>query len=109
MLMPYLESREKSWSEEGLNAILAFKPTAKKNPVWILFLTRRPCQFSATLNNFFSLNNRKVSIQYGWNVNASIQVARISFITNVQIKHQAHEIIRFKMDTPFGGSISCGS
>jgi hypothetical protein len=108
MLMPYLESREESSSEEGSDAILAFKPTAKKNPFWILFLRRRPCQLTPALNNSLSLNNRKISIQYGWNVNASIQVARISFITNVQIKHQAHEIIRLKMDTPFGGSIFNG-
>ncbi len=109
MLMPYLESREESWNEKGSNAILPFKSMAKKNPLLILLiLRRRPCQLTPAFNNSFFLNNRKISIQCGWNVNTSTQVARISFITNVQIKHQVHEIIRLKMDTLFGGSILNG-
>jgi hypothetical protein len=62
-------------------------------------------QVLLAISNSCSLVKKQFCIQCGWNEDTIIQVLQVFCITNVEMKHELHEVRRAQTYTRFGSII----
>jgi hypothetical protein len=89
-----------------MKLIITLKPMAQEYGIFWCFKRRYgPMQLSLAISNNYSFVMKQFCIQCGWNENTIIQILQVFCITNVEMKHELHEVRRAQTYTRFGNDI----